>query len=182
MKFHQQNDKTCVDLDSIFSLKPEENQTNEDLEELNSKSHFCQYCGKKFSKRGKLKKHEKIQHNIEKPYSCKKCQKTFSTLQSLKIHEKKKRACVDLYSTNPFEDHFMSHFLPEISKDILEAKFNPLESVPSLDIEEYDIPYDFLQVDLEGKDSKKFKCQHCDKEFAKKGKLKKHEKIEHNDE
>ena len=58
-----------------------------------------------------------------------------------------------------------------------------------VDMEEYDdIPegfekidaMNFLQVDLGEMGSKSFSCQHCGKKFAKRGKLKRHEKNIHN--
>jgi len=70
-------------------------------------SFICQKCGKTFSQKGNLKRHEKSHEGI-KEFRCEVCKKNFSQRQSLIIHEKskvhnKKKKLAELKKQQPVE-------------------------------------------------------------------------------
>uniref|UniRef100_A0A674IS99 C2H2-type domain-containing protein n=1 Tax=Terrapene triunguis TaxID=2587831 RepID=A0A674IS99_9SAUR len=51
------------------------------------RTHMCSECGKKFSKKGNLTKHQRT-HRDERPFKCSQCQKSFFVRSQLAQHER----------------------------------------------------------------------------------------------
>ena len=82
---NMKNDKQTYQLENLDELKPQEVNPNPKAQAL-----FCNFCGKSFSSRTNVKRHEKIHtlSPLERSYPCNLCGLRFLSKQNATRHEK----------------------------------------------------------------------------------------------